>query len=102
MVIEYLRKGLEIGLDAAKIDKKKAKAIVDDMVHAGKLTAEEGRRFLEEVRKEGGKTEENVKKIVKEQMDKRLNDMGYSSKAETEELKRKIRELEKKVKKKKK
>lgn len=98
MVLEYIRKGLEIGMNAAGIDKKKAELFVDELVKAGKLTVEEGKMLLQDIGAAASKSEQNLRKIVVAEIDTHLGKMGYISKKEADSLKRKIRELENQLK----
>lgn len=99
MVLEYLRKGLELGVHAVS-DKKKAKFAIDELVKAGKITIDEGKIFMEEVHKAAIASEKHMKSALKGHINTHLNRAGYVSKSEVEQLKKKIRNLEKKLKKK--
>jgi polyhydroxyalkanoate synthesis regulator phasin len=104
MVMEYLKKGLEIGIHAADLDEKKAKKLASELVAAGKLTVKEAEIFMGDVKAAARESEKRLRKTLSSRFDSKidsyLKSKGYSTKSDTAKLKRRIKDLEAKLKKK--
>lgn len=99
------------GIGATVIVYEKSCEIIDKLVERGKLTVEDGKELSEELKRdimnkaEGSKGMlSNMKPVTREELDRVLNEMNFSTKIEVtilnnkvDELKEKIEELSKKV-----
>jgi polyhydroxyalkanoate synthesis regulator phasin len=101
MVFSHLKKGIKIGIKAVHMSARQLEAELRPLIRAGHLTAKDARAVAGEARKLGAKAKSKAIAAGKLEARKLIGKMGYMSKAEGDSLKRRISELEKKLKSKK-
>jgi len=97
MVFSHLKKGIKIGIKAAHISAKQLGAELKPLIRAGHLTAKDARAVAGEARKLGAKAKSKALAAGKLEAKRLIGKMGYMSKAEGDSLKRRVAELEKKL-----
>ncbi len=96
MKISHLKKGIKIGIKAAHKTAKQLNKEFAPLIKAGHLTAKEAKGIAIEAERLGRRAKEKALAAAKSEAKVFLGKMGYMSKAEGEALKRKIAELERK------
>ncbi len=100
-MLDIVKKTLLLGLGVASLTKEKAEKIVDELVKHGEVASKDRPKVINELLQ---RSEEEKKKFVskvRETVKTVVNEMGLPGKEDIDELKKKINELEKTIKKKK-
>ncbi len=100
-MLDIVKKTLLLGLGVASLTKEKAEEIVNELVKHGEVASKDRPKVINDILQ---KAEEEKKKFIskiKETVKTVVNEMGLPGKDDIDELKKKINELEKTVKKKK-
>jgi len=98
MALNHLKKGLKIGIATLRMTGKQVRKELQPLIKAGQITVEDARAFIKEAEAVGRKTEAKAVIAAKAEGKRLVSKMGYMSKEEGNALKRRIRELEKKLK----
>ena len=94
---DLLKKIINTSLGAAILAKDKIKEFIDELVNKGKLTEEEGKRFMDDLRKETNKSGKNIEEEVRRIMERMLDRMDIATKKDLKVLQKKIDELENEI-----
>jgi len=92
---ELLRKGLYLGLGAARLGKKQTQSIVNELTKKGAVTAREGKALIKKVLAEAQKERKRLQKLGRQEVQKALREVGIVSFNELERLKKRIRQIRK-------
>jgi len=98
MAFSHLKKGIKIGMKAAHSTARQLESELRPLIKAGQLTAQDARALAGEARKLGAKAGSKAIAAARLEAKRFASSMGYMSKAEGDALKRRIAELEKKLK----
>lgn len=91
---DFIRKIINTSMGVALLAKDKIKEFIDELVNNGKLTEEEGRRFMEDLKKETSEKRENMETEVKGIVERMLEKMDIASRSELRKLEKRIEQLE--------
>jgi len=92
---EYIRKIINTSMGVALLAKDKIKELIDELVNNGKMTEEEGRRFMDELRKDTNQKKENMESEVKGIVERMLEKMDIATRKDLKKLEKRIDYLEK-------
>lgn len=92
---DMLKKFVNISLGMAVIARDKAKEIIDELVQKGKMSEEEGARFMDDLRKETDKSRQNAESEMRKIIRKVLEKMDIPTKEEFARLEKRVKVLEK-------
>ena len=90
---EILKSILYTGIGAAFLTKEKIEEIQKDLSEKGKLSQEEGKQFMEELRLKSEKAREQLDLWVNKRVEERVRQLNLVTKDEIADLQRKIDEL---------
>ena len=90
---EILKSILYTGIGAAFLTKEKIEEIQKDLSEKGKLSQEEGKQFMEELRLKSEKAREQLDLWVNKRVEERVHQLNLVTKDEIADLQRKIDEL---------
>jgi polyhydroxyalkanoate synthesis regulator phasin len=92
---EFIRKIINTSMGAALLAKDKIKELIDELVNNGKLTEEEGRQFMDDLRKDTNQKRENMESEVKSIVERMLEKMDIATRKDLKKLEKRIAYLEK-------
>jgi polyhydroxyalkanoate synthesis regulator phasin len=84
------------GLGAMALTKEKAEEVVAELIQKGEVNRDEAKAVVDSLVEKGKKEKANVMELVRCEVRKVIEDMGVPSRAEFEELKKKLEGMEKK------
>ena len=87
----------KIGMGALWLSRENLKKISDDLAQMSKASKEEGERLFQEMEKSRDEYKKKLETTVQDMVKKALDETGLVRKAEVEEMKRKIEDLEARV-----
>ncbi len=93
-MLDVMKKMLEAGLGAIVVSQEKLKEITDELVLKGNLSKKEGNDFLKELIETGYKSQERLKSLVDNRIQKAIKEVGFASKEDIKILERKVAKLE--------
>ena len=102
MALETLKKGYKIGLNQLKLRASQVEKELVPLVKAGKITAKDAKTFVNEATVVAKKAGVKAKVVINKEAKRLVTKMGYVSKDEVAALKKRVAELERQVRKKKK
>ncbi len=91
---DFIRKIINTSMGVALLAKDKIKEFIDELVNNGKLTEEEGRRFMDDLKKETNEKSRNMEHEVKGIVERMLEKMDIASRSELKKLEKRIEYLE--------
>ncbi|MCX7679380.1 MAG: phasin family protein [Spirochaetes bacterium] len=97
-MMESLKKALFAGIGLAAMSKEKIEEWAKNFAQEAKMAEEEGRKFIDEVLKHAEEAKRNVESQVITFTKNSLEKMGFTTRSEYEELKKRVEELERKIK----
>ncbi len=89
-----LEKGLLLGIGLAVKSKEQIELFVDDLVKKGEIKKEESNGLINELLQKGQQTQKQMDEMIKERMQIIVNDLNLATKAEIDQLEKRIRHLE--------
>ncbi|RXI99826.1 polyhydroxyalkanoate synthesis regulator [Anaerobacillus alkaliphilus] len=89
-----LEKGLLLGIGLAVKSKEQIEMFVEDLVKKGEIKKEESNDLISELIQKGQQTQGQVDDMIKERMKIILNDLNLATKAEVDQLEKRVRQLE--------
>lgn len=93
-----LEKTLLTALGAATLSQKKAEEFIQELRQKFNVTEEEGKAFLGKVQDMAKQNQEKLEKLAQEEVMKACERMGVVTHDEFDKLKKKVAQLEKKLK----
>ncbi len=94
---EWLDKFLSVGLGLVDLTREKAKILVDELVKKGEIPKEKSEKVIDEISKKGEKARSQLENLIEKKVQKMLRRIGVATKEDLEELKKKVKEMEKKT-----
>lgn len=97
-MMESVKKALLTGIGLAAMSKEKIEEWAKNFAQEAKMAEEEGKKFVDEILKQADEAKRNVEDQVVRFTKTALEKMGLTTKNEVDELKRRLEELERKLK----
>jgi len=97
-MIELLEKSILTAVGAMTLTQKKAEELLEDMREKLNISEEEGKAFLKKIQEAAAKNQEKLQEQAREEVKKACERMGVVTAAEFDKLKKKVTQLEKKLK----
>jgi polyhydroxyalkanoate synthesis regulator phasin len=97
-MIELLEKSILTAVGAMTLTQKKAEELLEDMREKLNISEEEGKAFLKKIQEAAAKNQEKLQEQAREEVKKACERMGVVTAAEFDKLKKKVAQLEKKLK----
>ena len=91
---EFIKKLYWAGLGALTLTQEKIESLTEDLIKKGELTAQERAGFVAELINNVEKSRQELQALVKKEVQKGLNSLDIPTRAEFDELKKRIAELE--------
>jgi polyhydroxyalkanoate synthesis regulator phasin len=96
-MIDSIKKALLTGVGLAAMSKDKIEAWAKNFAEEAKLAEEEGKKFVEDVLKQTEDARKNAEEQVTKFTKTALDKMGLHTRTEYDDLKRRVEDLEKKL-----
>lgn len=93
--MKMFEKALYLGLGVFSVTRERVEKVVDELMEKGEISREEAGEVMENLIKRGEEERKAIRKLVQEEMGGLKKDLSASTQSELEELKARIRELEK-------
>lgn len=93
-MMDFIHKGLALGLGLAVTTKEQAEKFVRELVQKGELTKEESKDMVRQLIERGEEEKNKLKQIVREQLQQVLHEMDLASKEDIKRLEERIQNLE--------
>lgn len=90
---DLLKKILYTGLGAAVVTKEKAEELVTTLIHEGEISEEEGRTIIKDFQERARVEQEKIVTRIKEELERKYENVGLVTKKELEHLRLEIRDL---------
>ncbi len=97
-MMESIKKALLTGIGLAAMSKEKIEEWAKNFAQEAKMAEGEGKKFVDEILKQADEAKRNVEDQVTKFTKNALEKMGLTTKNEVDELKRRLEELERKMK----
>ena len=81
-----LEKGLLIGIGLLSMTREKAQDIIDDLSNEGNLQKSEAKEWVDQLSDRGEEERQALRKLIREEMKKVLDEMGLVTKEDLKEL----------------
>ncbi|AEE97052.1 phasin family protein [Mahella australiensis] len=94
---DKLKKAFLIGIGAMAATGEKIDELVDELVAKGDVTAEEGKKILDEYKEKVKANQQDMSNKVKEELSKMLDKMNLATKKDLEEIKVRLDAIERKL-----
>jgi polyhydroxyalkanoate synthesis regulator phasin len=94
-MIDLLKKVMFTGLGVASLTKDTLEELVQDFVNKGKLSEQEGKKFVDELLVRSNESKEAIRAQIDERVQFALQKMNIARSSEIDELKAQIQELRK-------
>ena len=91
---ELFKNIMYAGLGAAFITKEKLEELQKELIEKGKMSQEEGKQFVDELRLKSEKAREQLDGWVTSRVEERVRQLNLATRDEVVELQRKIDELQ--------
>lgn len=92
-----MRKLLLAGIGAFSLTKEKAEQIVNELVERGQVTREEARGLFRDLIRKGEQEREALQEVVRSELEKLRQDLGFVTRQDIEALAARIENLEKRL-----
>jgi polyhydroxyalkanoate synthesis regulator phasin len=97
-MIELLEKSLLTAVGAMTLTQKKTEELLQEMREKLNLSEEEGRTFLKKIQEAATQNQEKLQELAQAEVKKTCERMGVVTAEEFDKLKKKVNQLEKKLK----
>jgi len=92
-----IEKSINLGLGIAATSKEKVENLVDDLIAKGQLEKQEKSKAVKEILDKLEKSETEFKKKTRTVVNETINNFGFASRKEVNNLKETISDLQKKI-----
>ncbi len=96
-MIDSIKKALLTGVGLAAMSKEKIEEWAKNFAQEAKLAEGEGKKFVEDILKQTEEARKNAEEQVSNFTRKALDKLGLHTRAEYDELKKRVEDLEKKL-----
>lgn len=93
-----LEKALLTALGAATLSQKKAEELLQELRHKFDVSEDEGKAFVGKIQDMAKQNQEKLEKLAQEEVGKACQRLGVVTQEEFDKLKKKVAQLEKKLK----
>lgn len=97
-MIELLEKTLLTTVGAVTLTQKKAEELLGELREKMNISEEEGKAFLHKIQEAVAQNQEKIQSLAREEVKKACERLGVVTMADFEKLKKKVAQLEKKLK----
>jgi len=97
-MIELIEKTLMTAIGAVSLSQKKAEEMLDELKQRFNVTEEEGKAFLDRLEKTAKENQQKLEERAQEEVRKASERLGLVTHDEFEKLRKKVAQLEKKLK----
>jgi len=97
-MLEVLEKTMLTAVGAMTLTQKKAEELMKELREKLNVSEEEGKAFLQKIQEAAAKNQEKLQEQAREEVKKACERMGVVTVAEFDKLKKKVAQLEKKLK----
>jgi polyhydroxyalkanoate synthesis regulator phasin len=97
-MIEMLEKSILTAIGAITLTQKKAEELLKEMGEKLNVSEEEGKAFLQKIQEAAAKNQEKLQELAREEVSKACERVGVVTSEEFDKLKKKVAQLEKKLK----
>ncbi|MBZ4665325.1 hypothetical protein [Mahella sp.] len=94
---DKLKKAFLIGIGAMAATGEKIDELVDELVAKGDVTAEEGKKILDQYKEKVKANQQDISSKAKEELSKMLDKMNLATKKDLEEIKARLDAIEQKL-----
>ena len=95
--MKMIEKALYLGLGVFSVTRERVEKVVNELMDKGEISREEAGEVIEDLIKRGEEERKAIRNLVQEEMGGLKKDLSTSTQSELEELKARIRELEKRL-----
>jgi polyhydroxyalkanoate synthesis regulator phasin len=95
--MDTLRKGTLVMLGLLSLTREKVKESIDELIERGEMAMEEKFKFMGRLMEEAQRQEEELNKRIRETVHRIVSQMGFATREELLELKKRIEELEARI-----
>lgn len=90
---ELLQNIMYAGIGAATLTKEKLEELQDELIEKGKMSRDEGKQFVDELRSKSEKAKEQLDQWITRRVDDQVKQLNLASKDEIAALRQKVDEL---------
>ena len=90
---ELLQNIMYAGIGAATLTKEKLEELQDELIEKGKMSRDEGKQFVDELRSKSEKAKEQLDQWIARRVEDQVKQLNLASRDEIAELHRKVDEL---------
>lgn len=94
---DIIEKSINLGLGIAATSKEKVENLVDDLIAKGQLEKQEKSKVVKEILNKLEKSETEFKEKTRAVVNETINNFGFASRKEVNNLKETISDLQKKI-----
>lgn len=81
-----LEKGFLAGIGLLSMTREKAQEIIEDLSHEGELQKNEVKQWVDQLADRGEEERQALRKLIRDEMKKVLDDMGLATKEDIQKL----------------
>jgi polyhydroxyalkanoate synthesis regulator phasin len=81
-----LEKGFLAGIGLLSMTREKAQEIIEDLSHEGELQKNEVKQWVDQLSERGEEERQALRKVIRDEMKKVLDDMGLATKEDIQKL----------------
>jgi polyhydroxyalkanoate synthesis regulator phasin len=81
-----LEKSILTGLGLLSMTREKAQEIIDDLSHEGEVQKSEAKKWVDQLTDRGQEERDALRKLVRDEMKKVLDEMGLATKEDIQKL----------------
>ena len=96
-MIELVKKGVFTGIGLLSLTKEKIEEVAQEFIEKGKMSEQEGEKFVNELLKRSEESKQDIKKQVEESVKNLMKKMDFASKADVAALHKELAELKTKL-----
>ena len=90
---ELLQNIMYAGIGAATLTKEKLEELQDELIEKGKMSRDEGKQFVDELKSKSEKAKEQLDQWIARRVEDQVKQLNLASKDEIAELQKKVDEL---------
>jgi polyhydroxyalkanoate synthesis regulator phasin len=94
---DIIEKSINLGLGIASTTKEKVESLVDDLIAKGQLEKQERSKAVKEIMTKLEKSETEFREKTKTIVNETVNNIGFATKKEVNNLKATVSDLQKKI-----
>lgn len=98
-MIDMMKKAMFAGMGIISLTKEKVEELAQDFIEKGKLTEQEGKKFVDEILEHSDESKEAIRQQIDERIQFALEKMHIAKSSEVEELKAQVMKLQEAMKK---